>query len=467
MSSVDTADPWGAVMSNDASQPSVVAVAFSGGRDSTALLHATACAAREHPGALVLALHVHHGLSAQADAWLMHAERVCSAWAEQGLPVRLVSRRVQVDLSSGASVEAQARQARYQALADMAREAGAGMVLLAHHRRDQAETFLLQALRGAGLNGLAAMPPELAREGVRWVRPWLAHPREAIEAYVAHHCLSWVDDDSNTHTRFARNRLRLDVWPALLAAFPQAEASLAASARRLQDVLPGAESWRDELVASLLVPGPNDGAERASAHLNAAQWAELSGALRREALRHWYRVVAGQSLAATWVERLAHEVPGLVFQQKSLQWPEIGLGLYRGELVFLGVTKDAGGVRWQPVPGAVSLNIDGPGLYVLAPWHGHLRVSPVASGGVSLSALKGAQARPRSGGEQFQAGPGRPSRALKKQYQALGVPQWCRGGPLIWSGAVLLFVPGLGVDARCVAPVGEPQWGLEWVPAPR
>lgn len=453
-------------MWTDASQPLCVAVAFSGGRDSTALLHATACAAREHPGAQVLALHVHHGLSTQADAWLAHAEQVCSGWAEQGLPVRLVSRRVQVDLSNGASVEAQARRARYQALVDMVREVGAGMVLLAHHRRDQAETFLLQALRGAGLNGLASMPPESVRDGVRWVRPWLAHRREAIEAYVAHHGLSWVDDDSNTHTRFARNRLRLDVWPALLAAFPQAEASLAASARRLQDVLPGAESWRDALVASLLGTVPDAGVGT-RANLNAAQWAELSGALRREALRHWYRIVAGQSLAATWVERLAHEVPGLVFQQKSLQRPEIRLGLYRGELVFLGAAKVAGVPQGQPILNDVLLNIDAPGLYALAPWPGHLRVTPVSSGGVRPCALASTLARPRAGGEQFQAGPGRPARALKKQYQAMGVPQWCRDGPLIWSGAELVFVPGLGVDARCVAPEGEPQWGLEWVPAPR
>ncbi|MBI2733280.1 MAG: tRNA lysidine(34) synthetase TilS, partial [Aquabacterium sp.] len=240
-------------MSGDASQPRCVAVAFSGGRDSTALLHATARAALAYPGTVVLALHVHHGLSSHADDWLAHAEQVCADWAMQGMPVRLVSRRVQVDLTSGASVEAQARQVRYRALADMAKEAGCGLVLLAHHRRDQAETFLLQALRGAGLNGLAAMPPDAVREGVRWVRPWLAYPREAVEAYVAHHTLRWVDDDSNTQVRFARNRLRLGVWPGLIDAFPQAEASFAASARRLQDVLPAAEVWRAELVASLLV----------------------------------------------------------------------------------------------------------------------------------------------------------------------------------------------------------------------
>lgn len=453
-------------MLTDASRPSCVAVAYSGGRDSTALLHATACAAREHTGMAVLALHVHHGLSAQADAWLAHAERVCARWAEQGLPVRLVSQRVQVALGSGVSVEAQARRARYQALAEMAREAGAGMVLLAHHRRDQAETFLLQALRGAGLNGLASMPAKVERDGLRWVRPWLAHPREAIEAYVAHHGLSWVDDDSNTHTRFARNRLRLDVWPGLLAAFPQAEASLAASARRLQDVLPGVEAWRRDLVASLLIPGRVDEAAR----LDAAHWAELSGAQRRETLRHWYRMVAGASLAASWVERLAHEVPGLVFRQKSVQWPEIGLGLYRGELVFLRAlsAEESAAERADATPsGGVPLRILAPGAYALAPWVGHLLVSPASSGGVRPSLLAEAVARPRGGGEQFQSGPGRPARSLKKQFQASGVPQWCRGGPLIWSGDELVFVPGLGIDARCVAPAGEPQWGLEWVPARR
>lgn len=448
-------------MWTDASRPSCVAVAYSGGRDSTALLHATACAAREHTGMVVLALHVHHGLSAQADAWLAHAEQVCARWAEQGLPVRLVSRRVQVALGSGASVEAQARRARYQALAEMAREAGAGLVLLAHHRRDQAETFLLQALRGAGLNGLASMPAEIERDGLRWARPWLTHPREAIEAYVAHHGLSWIDDDSNTHTRFARNRLRLDVWPGLLAAFPQAEGSLAAAARRLQDVLPGAEAWRSALVASLLMPGR----EGEAARLDAAQWAELSGAQRRESLRHWYRMVAGLSLAASWVERLAHEVPGLVFQQKSLQWPEIGLGLYRGALVFLGMVKTVGADA-LPSEG-VPLSIQVPGSHALASWAGHLLVSPVPSGGVRPSVLAAAVARPRAGGEQFQSGAGRPARSLKKQFQASGVPQWGRCGPLIWSGDVLVYVPGLGVDARCVAPAGEPQWGLEWVPAPR
>lgn len=456
-------------MSGDASQPPCVAVAFSGGRDSTALLHATAQAALEYPGMVVLALHVNHGLSSQADDWLAHCEQVCAEWARQRLPVRLVSRRVQVGLEGGASVEAQARRVRYEALASMAREAACELVLLAHHRRDQAETFLLQALRGAGLNGLAAMPPDVVRDGVRWVRPWLSCPREAVEAYVAHHGLRWVDDDSNAQVRFARNRLRLEVWSGLLEAFPQAEASLAASARRLQDVLPAAEVWRAELVSSLVLPaglGIGQGAR-----LDAPRWAELSGPQRRESLRHWYRMVADASLSATWVERLAHELPALVFQRRSARWAEIGLTLYRGELAFLPPASYADGSKAGALQGsphdAVPLAIQAPGDHVVGSWPGYLRVTPLVRGGVAPALLSGAVARPRSGGEQYQAGPGRPARALKKQYQAAGVPSWCRCGPLIWAGDVLVFVPGLGVDARCLAPQGEAQWGLEWVPAPR
>ena len=233
-------------------EPVCIAVAYSGGRDSTALLHATAVAARDWPGTTVLALHVHHGLSAQADDWLRHAEAVCESWAAEGLPVRLLSRCVSLSLSAGDSVEAVARAARHAALQDMAREADADLLLLAHHRQDQAETLLLQALRGGGLAGLAGMPRDVIREGVRWVRPWLDHPRSAVETYVAAHRLDYIDDDSNTDARYARNLLRMSVWPALVGAFPDAEANLAASARRLSDALPVMDAWREQALPPLL-----------------------------------------------------------------------------------------------------------------------------------------------------------------------------------------------------------------------
>ncbi|MGC4062005.1 MAG: tRNA lysidine(34) synthetase TilS [Aquabacterium sp.] len=430
-----------------------VAVAFSGGRDSTALLHATACAAREQGGVSVVALHVHHGLSAHADAWLAHARRTCDEWAMQGLPVRLLHRHVRLSLDSSESVEAAARQARYAALAEMAREAQADLVLLAHHRRDQAETFLLQALRGAGVSGLASMPVDIKRDGVRWVRPWLAHPREAIEAYVAQHGLHHVEDDSNSDTRFARNRLRLGVWPVLAQAFPQAEAALAGSATRVADVLPGLDAWRAQLLAHLHVAHEPEA-------LDAVAWSELSGGERREALACWYKLRQGRALPASWVERLAHEVPGLVFRRQPAHWSPIGVSLYRGVLSCEVAT-------WEGEPSdppVRTLSIHEPGDIALPEWGGTLVIAPAVQAGVAPSTLRQATLRARHGGERFQAGPARPARSLKKQFQASDVPAWHRHGPLIFAGEKLVFVPGLGVDARCWAPSGEPQWALEWVP---
>ncbi|MDO9236109.1 MAG: tRNA lysidine(34) synthetase TilS [Aquabacterium sp.] len=443
---------------------SVVAVAFSGGRDSTALLHATACAAQEAGGVDVVALHVHHGISLDADAWLLHAQIFCDGLHAQGLPVKLLSRRVTLPLAGGGSVEALARDARYDALGDMAREVGADLVLLAHHRRDQAETFLLQALRGSGVAGLAAMPRDISRGGVRWVRPWLGHSRESIEAYVAQYGLSFIEDDSNSNTRFARNSLRLRVWPALCAAFPQAEASLAAAASRVADVLPGLAQWRASLLSGVLVDGE-------SAQIDAALWSNLSGAERRESLAHWYREEAGRSLSANWLERLSHEIPGLVFRQQAAHWAPVGLALYRGILTCT-VSSDRSAcvsnsvVGVQDVVLAPLLMTDqcAHGQFAVPGWSGSLHLDRVACGGVSANQLACVTARPRVGGERLQIGLGRPARSLKKQYQSAAVPAWCRQSPLFYAGSQLLFVPGLGVDARCVAQIGETQWALTWVP---
>ena len=182
-------------------------MAVSGGRDSTALWHVTARAARG-TAIEVVALHVHHGLQAQADDWVIHLRRQAARWAASGLPVRLCWVRLQRSPARGDSIEAWARRERYATLAALARDEGIGTVLLAHHRLDQAETFVLQALRGAGPAGLAAMPRRAERDGIVWVRPWLDQPREAIEAHVRRHRLSHVDDPSNAGNRLACSRLR-------------------------------------------------------------------------------------------------------------------------------------------------------------------------------------------------------------------------------------------------------------------
>lgn len=433
-----------------------VAVAYSGGRDSTALLHATAAAAADLcSGLQVVALHVHHGLSPRADDWLAHAQSMCQTLAERGWPVRLLSRHVAVPVASGLSVEAEARRLRHAALAEMAREAGAELLLLAHHRRDQAETFLLQALRGGGVAGLAAMPRDDWRDGVRWVRPWLNWPREAIEAYVAQHGLSFIEDESNGDRRFARNRLRLDVWPALVAAFPDAEVALAQSASHAADALTPLRGWQAEVLRDLsggvdaAGPGP----------LDAAAWATLPDGERRQVLLAW--LARHGVVGASWVERLSREVPRALAGQGAARWPDLGLALYRGVLRRM---PDGEGAEPVGAPD-VKLTIDRPGDWPVPGWRGRLRVEVAEQGGLAPSLLQaGLQVRARSGGERFQMGPGRPARDLKRQFQSVGVPAWARSAPLFFASDALVYVPGLGVDARFQAPVGASQWGLRWLP---
>lgn len=422
----------------------LVAVAYSGGRDSTALLHASAQQA-SGLGLSVIALHVHHGLSAYADDWLQHCELQCQAWAAAGLPLRFQAIRLQGQPAAGQSIEAWARDGRHAALGEMARQAGADLLLLAHHQRDQAETLLLQGLRGAGVAGLAGMPAQQWRGGLCWARPWLGLPREAIEAYVQAHALSHIEDDSNGDARFARNRLRLAVWPTLLQAFPQAEASLAQAATWAQQAL----ALQQELAVDDLA-GLTD-----ETGLVVPALLDLSPARTSNALRAWLSVQLGRPAPATLVQRLLRELPAV----QAGAWPCAGgeLRLYRGRLQWLGAA---------PVlvinPASLTLDLSQVGFYPVPQWRGGWQVERVEAGGVAVAVLRRLSLRARQGGEQFLLKPAGTRRSLKKVYQELGIPAWQRGGPLLFSGDALLYVPGLGLDARFWAAADEPQLSLAW-----
>ncbi|HWI10445.1 MAG TPA: tRNA lysidine(34) synthetase TilS, partial [Burkholderiaceae bacterium] len=335
------------------------------------------------------------------------------------------------------------------ALARMAREAGASAILLAHHRRDQAETVLLQALRGAGVAGLAGMPRSVQRDGITWLRPWLDRPRAEIEAYVRRHRLAYVDDASNADPRFARNRLRLQVWPVLEGAFPQAETALASTAE-----------WAQQASALLTEIAALDLAQIGSTQgpLDVRAWSTLSAARRGNALRLWLQQAHGAAAPASLVVRLLGELP----TARNARWPlgDAELRLYRGRL---GLVPNAVAAP-VAVPRAATLSVRRAGRCVLAGWQGALQIERVEQGGVPLAWLAQLELRPRAGGEQFQAGAGRPPRSLKKQYQEAGVPTWERGGPLIYSGGQLVFVPGLGLDARVIGLPGQPLVTLRWLP---
>lgn len=427
-----------------------MAVAFSGGRDSTALLHATLTQARQF-GLRVAALHVNHQLQAQADAWEHELRQRCAGWKRRGAPLTFHVRRLQGAPRPGESVEAWARRGRHEALTAMAGECDATLLLLAQHRRDQAETFLLQALRGGGARGLSAMPKQALRDGVVWARPWLDLPREAVEAYVRRHRLRYVEDASNADPCFARNRLRLQVWPALTAAFPDAEATLTAAAARAQAE---AACLAEVAAADMARVADSDG-------LRIEAWLGLSPARRANALRAWLQAQAGRGASDALVLRLMSELAG---SRASARWPaEEGMwARYRGVL------------RWHPAasppptkpetPPEVELRIPGAGDYVIAEWQGRLQVESVTHGGVALARLAHARLRARAGAEQFQRAVRSLPRSLKKQFQAAAVPAWDRKGPLLYCEGQLVFVPGLGIDARAIAPAGVPQVHLRWLP---
>ncbi len=194
----------------------IVAVAYSGGADSTALLIETY---KQHPNQTI-AFHVHHGLQAAADGFVTHCKVFCDALK---VPLHVVY--VNAKHASGESPEDAARGARYKALIELAKsnsvvESG-GKVLLAQHADDQVETLLLALSRGAGLGGLSAMPAEFERDGVQFERPMLDRSAAEIRASLKRDGISFIEDPTNRDKAFTRNRIRLDVLPALEAAFPQ------------------------------------------------------------------------------------------------------------------------------------------------------------------------------------------------------------------------------------------------------
>lgn len=492
-----------------------LAVAVSGGRDSLALLHA-ACRSARALGLEVVALHVNHGLMPEAPVWEAGLRRRVRQWAKAGWPVQLEVERLPGGPVPAESVEAWARRARYAALGRMARAAGCSLVLLAHHRRDQAETVLLQALRAAGPAGLSAMPRQREAAGLVWARPWIDQPPEAVEAYARRHGLRWVEDPSNADPRFDRSRLRRDVWPVLAGAFDQAEAALARVAAWQQDAQAAVEALAAVDLAACCegcgVPaaagaviadsgegsggGAGDARPAPTPTLLLAPWSSLPPGRRAGALRLWLAHATGGPasegagrddrgpdapaaapagrLLARLLAELPHARTGARWDLPGPAGGRLRLGCRAGgRLVVLAGPASAAGLR--PVARAASLGIaevlGRSGEHRLPGWPGRFEVRAVPVGGVALEWLHTAVLRPRTGGERFQSGPGRPPRSLKQQFQAAGVPEWERHGPLLWSQGpaqrpILLWVAGLGVDARASAPPGVPQVALVWHPDP-
>lgn len=264
-----------------------IAIALSGGADSTALLLA---AARLWPGQ-VRALHIHHGLQDAADDFERHCEALCEA-----LNVPLQSLRVQARHAPGESPEDAARRARYAALAHAAREGRAGCVWLGHHADDQVETVLLALSRGAGLPGLAAMPARFDRDGMVFERPLLAVPGELLRQWLTQEGVYWVEDPSNADTAFTRNRIRHQLLPALAQAFPQYRETFSRSARHAAQ----AQALLEQVAREDLLAMGGEPLIGALQSLTRERQANL--------LRHWLRQVHAASASAAQLDELLDQV---------------------------------------------------------------------------------------------------------------------------------------------------------------
>ena len=431
----------GAALAAQALRGQAVAVALSGGRDSRALLDAAATCAPD-AGVRLFALHVHHGLSPHADRWAAFCAEICAASG-----VELHVRRVTLPARPREGIEAAARTARYAALAAMAHACGASAVLLAHHEDDQAETVLLQLLRGAGPRGLSGMPAALTSDGVLWLRPWLQLPRADVEAYVAARVLAYVDDESNDSPRHRRNALRQAVVPQLRAIAPGYPGTLARAAAHQAE----AAALLHELAAADAAPF-HDGTT-----LDRAALSQLSPMRARNVLR-WFlheRGLPPPSAArlAALLDQLSAARSGAALR---LRHGGSEIGLYRER-----IHAHAG----APPPFTADWRGDGP----LALPHGELRVTPAPDGDVDLARLfaAGVVVRSRAGGERLRLGAGRPARALKSVLREAALAPWERAAlPLVFAGDALAVVPGIAVDPDFRAAAGATAGILVWTPHP-
>ncbi|WP_422598973.1 tRNA lysidine(34) synthetase TilS [Pseudomonas sp.] len=388
-------------------------VAFSGGLDSTVLLHLLVGLAQRQPLPTLRAIHIQHGLQAAAQAWPAHCQQVCD---ELGVP--LLQREVQVQ--PGASLEQAARDARYGAFAAAL---GADEVLLtAQHRDDQAETLLFRLLRGAGARGLAAMPASRPLGVGQLVRPLLEVSRAELEDYARANGLDWVEDPSNGDERFSRNFLRRQVLPVLTRRWPQAVASMARSAAHLSE----AQGLLDELARTDLAS--IDEASRFAwlslPSLPLAPLLELSVARQRNLLRHWLAPLTPLPDSDHWAG-WASLVNAAV--DAAPVWR-----LARGEL-----RRADGRLWWLSGPWLQSLPpIDLPltaSTQLSLPGNGHVCVLGQAPEGAL-------QVRYRHGGEVLRLA-GRGRRDLKRLLNEASVPGFLRGRlPLLYRGEELLAV---------------------------
>jgi tRNA(Ile)-lysidine synthase len=419
-----------------AGQPDRLVIAYSGGLDSEVLLHALV-ALRETFGADLLALHADHGLQAASRGW---AER-CVRRAEQ-LGVECRSLRVDVDSAAGQGVEAAAREARYGAFRNELQHGD--WLLSAHHKDDQAETLLLNLLRGSGPAGLAGIG-EVQPFGPAWlVRPLLSYARDELHKYAEAQDLDWIDDPSNEDRRFDRNYLRHEVFPVLRSRWPDASSRLRQSALLASE----AALLLDQLAdADLRTLGPRPD------RLSLSGLCALDVERQRNLLRYAIRELGLPAVPASALQSIVIDLlPAREDAQPVVRWEGAEVRRYRDQVYLLPQAAAPAAVKPLPVEaGRVEL---GAGL-------GLLRLEPGAASGLSDAVVAaGLEVRPRTGGEEIKIAGQAHTKKLKKLLQEEGVVPWMRDRlPLVFSENRLVAVADLWVADDAV---GAPGTAIHW-----
>jgi tRNA(Ile)-lysidine synthase len=432
------------VLNQSALKPNRLIVAFSGGVDSRVLLELAAQYAQTH-GIECCAVHVHHGLSKNADHW---AEQ-CQTWCD-ALSVSLAVERVSLDIDSGESVEKLARDARYNAFQ---KHLSFGDVLITgQHIDDQLETFLLALKRGSGPKGLSSMAKMMPFANAHIVRPLLSVTRTDIEGAARDMALTWVEDESNQDVRFDRNFIRHQVTPTLTERWPSFRESVSRSAQLCAEQ----ELLLDELLESHFQQALGD-----SQNLSVEALSQHSDLLRARLLRMWLSHCNQPMPSKKQLKLIWHEVacaqadanPKLVLNDAEVR-------RFNHQLYLVRETKDLS--NWQS-------DISMEGSLVLPDGLGELRLNSALSDGASNNrdaqsfSLSDTNATLRvifnpEGLSAHPVGRGH-NRKLKKLFQEYQVPSWLRRRtPILMDGDRVIAVLGLFVDKNYEGQDCEALW---------
>jgi len=420
-----------------ASSPvSKLLLALSGGLDSSVLLHLLV-SLKPILRFELHALHVHHGLSPNADAWAALCMEQCQSL---DVPIRVV--QVNVDQSSKLGIEAEARQMRYQALFDERLSIQADFIVTAHHQDDQAETFILQLMRGAGVKGLSSMA-EVDR--IRsLIRPLLRVSRQALYDYAIQNELQWCDDESNDNTQYERNFVRHDVMPILQARYPSVKSVLSRTASHLAEANALLNTLAEIDAQTLVV---ND-----SVCLQGLS--QLSNSRAKNLLRWWF---AQHYLSMPTSDHLAE-----MLQQLLNAKPDAELSI-KIQHYTLRRYQQRAYLSIEQINEPFDLVWNGENE-LMVPNGGKLIFRQVEGAGLALKfGMTRLRITNRSGGERFKPDVLRPTRTLKHLLQAANIPPWQRDHlPLIYWQDTLACVPGVGVAHELRASKNELGLDITW-----